>query len=70
MNGLIWFWHESFFRPVIHYVLRKLRCVQIRVLPPLKLFPKLRTLKISFRRGISIVERAINLARERWTLRE
>jgi len=37
---------------------------------PLKLFPKLRTLKISFRHGISIVERAINLARERWTLRE
>ena len=28
MNEFICFWHEGFFRPVLHRVVRKLRCLQ------------------------------------------
>ena len=50
------FWHRGIFLPVIH------------LLPVLWDFVPNSGLR-KFRHGISIVERAINLARERWTLR-
>jgi len=58
--------HEGFFRPVLHCVLRKLIYLQKYGYFLLELFSKPRK---KILHGISIVERAIDLARERWTLR-
>ena len=64
MNGLIWFWHGGFCRPVLHCDLRKLGYLQKQ-----GYFPLIFLLNYGLRkfppRGTSIVERAINLVREK-----
>jgi len=66
MNGLMCFWPGEFFSTSRTLSFKEIQVsTKIRVLPS-GIFPKLRRRK--FRHGISIVERAVNLARERWTL--
>jgi len=69
MNGLIWFWHGGFFRPVLHCVLRKFRYLQYRSKGTSLWNFVLNSGLRKVRHGMSIVKRAINLTRERWTLR-
>ena len=59
-NVLIWFWHGGFFRPVLLCVLRKFSYLQNKGTSLWNFFLN----SGEFRHGISIVERAINLAWE------
>jgi len=67
VNESTWFWHGSFFPPIVHWVKTKFVYLQRQRYFPLEICPKLWTSK-NFASAHGASKCVIDLAEERWTL--